>query len=119
VSTVLNHLDELETSHGGAAAAVGGSLIGLLVAKSESTEQQAKRETETASVRNALFADRTLSRDAEESGLVLFRVPEDERAARPTAVTVWIVDPPAADGAQIEVPLAEGQKHAASSPASF
>ena len=105
VSTVLNHLDELANSHAGAAAAFGGSLIGLLVAKSENDEQQAKRATETASVGKALFADRTLSRDAEESGLVLFRVPEDERAARPTAVTVWIVDPPAADGAKVEVPL--------------
>ena len=105
VSTVLNHLDELDTSHGGVAAAVGGSLIGLLVAKSESDEQQAKREAKTAAVRQALFAERTLGRDAKESGVVLFQVPKDAQAVSPAALTVWIVDPPAADGAKVEVPL--------------
>lgn len=105
VSTVLNHLDELESSHAGAAAALGGSLIGLLVAKSESDDQQAKRETETADVSRALFAERTLGRGAEESGLVLFRVPRDAESARPAALSVWIVDPAAADGAKVEVPL--------------
>lgn len=105
VSTVLNHLDELAHSHGGAAAAFGGSLVGLLVAKSENDEQQAKRETKSAGVRQALFAIRTLGRDAEESGLVLFRLPEDEIAVRPSALTVWIVDPAADDGAKVEVPL--------------
>jgi hypothetical protein len=110
LSSVMNGLDELAPDHAGAVAAVGGSLLGLLVAASEAQSQQTQRESETADVKETLFADRTLGRNVEESGLVLFRVPEDEQAVRPAALTVWIVDPAAADGAQVEVPLLEAEQ---------
>lgn len=119
VSSVLNDLDRLAEDHGLAAAMIGGPFLGVLVSSSENNTQQAQRDTETTGVTKVLFAERTLARDDDVSGLVLFRLPKEERAVRPAALTVWVVDPPAADGAQIEVPLSEGQNHAAAPISSF
>jgi hypothetical protein len=53
----------------------------------------------------SLFEDRTLNKEKEEAGIVLFRLPKDVKSAEGATLTAWVVDPASARGAKIEAPL--------------
>lgn len=108
VNSVLSALDQTSQASG-VAAALTGPLVGLLVGASEQRSQQKERETQFGAVSQALFLDRSLSRGKEETGIVPFLVPKGTATAEGMALTVWVVDPGSAEGAQVEVPLLMGQ----------
>lgn len=66
--------------------------------------QQEEREGQFGAVSGSLFQERLLSPGEEEAGNIVFRFPKGMAVAGAAALTVWIVDPAAADGAQGEIP---------------
>lgn len=106
VNSVLSRLDKSSNS-GEIAAFFAGALVGLLVSTSERRAQQEGREGQYRKVVQSLFRDRTIDGSNEEAGLVPFLIPEGAASAGRPVLTAWVVDPDAATGAQIEVPLAD------------
>jgi len=104
VSSALSVLDK--TSHtGGTLAFFTGAPVGLLATYAEQQSSQAERELQFKAGGQALFEDRLLNKDKEESGIVLFRVPLDMKGTEGSTVLVWVVDPATAEGMQAEVSL--------------
>jgi hypothetical protein len=59
---------------------------------------------------DAIFAERSLAKDQEVSGIVFFIVPRGMKLDG-AALTAWVLDPSAATGLQIETTVAAGRGH--------
>ena len=83
-----------------------GSLGGMAAAAADTQSQGEQREAESGVITKSLFSDRKLDKGQEESGIVLFRLPKGAQRSEGAILTAWIVDPIAADGAQVSVAIA-------------
>ena len=101
VSAVLGILEKTSQT----ALLLGGPLLVFAQERSKQSEQELQSKAGSQS----LFEDRALVNGKEESGIVLFRLPKDMKSAEGATLTVWVVDPPSARGAQIELPLSGTQ----------
>jgi hypothetical protein len=103
-NSVLSALDK-NSQAGGATAAATMPLIGLLVTAAEEQSKQAERESQLKLGTKTLFADRTLKTGNKETGIVFFNMPKDRKISEEATLTVWVVDPPLAEGAKADVLL--------------
>jgi hypothetical protein len=105
VSTVLGALEQTSQTGVLVGAAVGTPL-GLLTMFSQERSKQSERELQFKAGGQSLFEVRTLNKDKEEAGIVLFRLPKGVKSEEGATLTAWVVDPTSARGAQTEVRLA-------------
>ena len=105
-SSVLGLLERASMPAGMVAAPlpVFGSAFALLTAYLEHTSKQEERELQFKSVGQSMFEDRTLAKGREQAGIVLFQFAKGQLQENATLMA-WVVDPSAAEGVQIVLPL--------------
>lgn len=108
VSSVLRVLDQ--TSH---TSEIVGELAGLpfalLSMYVEEQSNESKRELQFNTGSHALFEDRALEKGKTDSGIVLFRLPDNAINVEGAKLLVWVIDPETTEGTQIEVNIATAQ----------
>jgi len=107
VSSVLNILEGTSQA-GGVTAALTGAAFGVLVTYLEEQSNQKERELQFRAGGQSAFEDRTLSKGKEETGIVLFRLPQGTSITSGTSLTAWVVDPTIAAGGQMNISFGSG-----------
>jgi len=107
VSSVLGILEQTSQT-GGVVGGVFGAPFGVLTAYLQQRSDQEERELQFKAAGQSMFEDRTLGKGKEEGGIVLFQFAKGAQSPEGATLTVWVVDPAAADGVQITLPLSVG-----------
>jgi len=102
VSSVLGILEHTSQA-GGVVAALTNAPFGVLTMYLEERSKQNERELQFRAGGQSLFEDRTLSKGKQEAGIVLFHMTKGKgtTAADGATLSIWVVDPPAGNGALI------------------
>jgi hypothetical protein len=108
VSSVLGILEEASQA-GVLVGGLVGAPFGVLTIYLNQRSDNEQRELRFKAAGQAMFEDRVLGKDKEASGLVLFQFAKGADYAEGATLTAWWVDPAAADGVQIALPLSIGQ----------
>jgi hypothetical protein len=110
VGSIVSAMENPDTS----ALAWGfGGILGAIAAAQSQQEQLGQM---TSVVGNALLAERTLENGKDSSDVVMYRLPGGAPLASGTTLRAWIVDPAAATGVQLEVPLTGASAAVARAP---
>ena len=112
-SSVLGILEKTSIASG-VAAAVFGSAFGLLTGYLEHRSNQEQRELQFKAAGQSMLEDRTLAKGEPQAGIVMFQFAKGQPQDAATLMT-WLVDPSAADGVQIILPLSTSP-HGAKQP---